>query len=64
MVVPPSVEELKARLIKRGSENEQSIANRIARMEYELSKIPQYNYTVVNDDLQTAVNEINKIIKS
>lgn len=63
MVTPPSVKELKARLVNRGSETEQSIEKRISRMEYELSKIPQYDYTVVNDDLQTAVDQIENIIR-
>ena len=38
MILPPSVEELKARLIKRGSEDMQTIEKRVKRMEYELSK--------------------------
>lgn len=64
MILPPSVEELKARLIKRGSENGQSIEERLARMDYELSKQQYYDFTVINDDLQTAVDEIDEIIKS
>lgn len=64
MILPPSVEELKARLIKRGSENGQSIEERLARMDYELSKQQYYDFTVINDDLETAVDEIDKIIKS
>ena len=64
MILPPSVEELKARLIKRGSENGKSIEERIARMEYELSKQQYYDYTVINDNLDAAVDEIDSIIKS
>ena len=64
MVVPPSVEELKARLLKRGSEDEDTIQKRMQRMEYELSKRGQYDYTVVNDKLEAAVDEIDNIIKS
>lgn len=64
MVVPPSVEELRARLIKRGSENEQSIEERLARMDYELSKRQYYDFTVINDELERAVDEIDAIIKS
>ena len=63
MIVPPSVEELKARLIKRGSEDDRSIAERLSRMDYELSKQNEYDFTVVNDDLFTAVVEIEDIIK-
>lgn len=64
MIVPPSVEELKNRLIHRGSEDMTTIEKRISRMEYELSKCSEYDYTIVNDDLDTAVNEIENIIKS
>ncbi len=64
MILPPSVEELKARLIKRGSEDMHTIEKRVKRMEYELSKKDCYDFTVINDDLETAVAEIEKIIKS
>lgn len=62
MVVPPSVEELKKRLAGRGSETEEEIQNRLARMEYELSHKDQYDYIIVNDDLETAIAELCKII--
>ena len=64
MILPPDAEELKARLIKRGSEDEEGIARRLKRMEYELSKKRLYDFTVINDDLETAVDEIEQIIKS
>ena len=62
MVVPPSVEELKRRLSGRGSETEKQIENRLARMEYELSHKGQYDYIIVNDDLEKAIAELNRII--
>ena len=62
MILPPSAEELKARLEKRGSENEETIARRISRMQYEISKKNEYDYTVINDDLNSAVGEILNII--
>ena len=62
MVVPPSVEELKSRLINRGSETEEEIENRLARMDYELSHKDQYDYIIVNDDLEAAIAELCKII--
>lgn len=64
MILPPSVEELKARLKRRGTESEESINERLKRMEYELSKKDEYDFTVVNDVLETAVGEIDSIIKS
>ena len=62
MVVPPSVEELKNRLIARGSETDEEIEKRLARMDYELSHKDQYDYVIVNDDLETAIAELCKII--
>lgn len=64
MIVPPSVEELKARLMGRGTEDEEKIAERLKRLDYELSKKDEYDYVVVNDNLQKAVTEIENIIKA
>ena len=62
MVVPPSVDELKRRLSGRGSETEEQIQGRLARMDYELSHKDQYDYIIVNDDLERAIAELCKII--
>ncbi len=63
MLVPPSVEEIKRRLIKRGTESEEKINLRMERIEYELNKKDLYDYVVVNDDLETAIKEVEEIIK-
>lgn len=62
MVVPPSAEELKRRLSGRASESELQIENRLARMEYELSHKDEYDHVIVNDDLERAIDELNRII--
>ena len=62
MIAPPSREELKERLIKRGTESLQKIEERISRMDYELEKQSLYDYTVINDDLDRAVLEMKNII--
>ena len=62
MIVPPSLEELKKRLIGRGTEGEEQIENRLARLEYEISQKDKYDYVIVNDDLETAIAEVCKII--
>lgn len=62
MIVPPDREELRARLKKRGSESDEKIEKRLDRMDYELSKKNQYDYVVVNGDLDTAVKEIEAIV--
>lgn len=62
MIVPPSVEELKRRLISRNSETEEEIENRLSRLEYELSQTNKYDFVIVNDELETAIKELEKII--
>lgn len=62
MIVPPSVEELKRRLISRNSETEAEIENRLSRLEYELSQRDKYDFVIVNDEIETAIQELEKII--
>lgn len=63
MLLPPSVEELRARLIGRGSESREKIEERLSRMDYELSKKTLYDYTVVNDNLEECVEKVLNIIR-
>ena len=49
MIVPPSLEELKKRLIGRGTEDKEEIENRLARLEYEISQKDKYDYVIVNE---------------
>ena len=64
MIEPPSKDELKARLVGRGTETAEDIEERLARLEYELSQKDKYDYSVINDDLERAVGEIENIIKN
>ncbi len=63
MLTPPSIEEVRNRLVKRQTESTAKINLRMERIGYELEKSKYYDYTVVNDQLMTAVKEIEKIIK-
>lgn len=63
-IEPPSVEVLKLRLEKRGTDNEERIIKRLERLESELSYKSNFDYHVINDDLDQAVNEIMSIIKN
>ena len=63
-IMPPSVEELERRLRGRGTDSEEVIQKRIAKAEFELSKSPEFDHTVVNDDLQVAVDEATTIIRN
>ncbi len=64
MLLPPSVDEIRNRLIKRSTESIEKIQLRMQRIEYETGKQDQYDYTVINDELMTAVENIEKIIES
>lgn len=61
-VEPPSVEELKSRLEKRGTDSPEKIKERLARATYELSLKDKYDYIVHNDVLDQAVKDATEII--
>jgi guanylate kinase len=63
-IKPPSLSSLKERLIKRDSDNEAEIANRLKRAEYELSFAEKYDKIVVNDDIEVAISQIKSLIYS
>lgn len=63
MILPPDMDRLRARLVGRGAETAEKIEERLARAEYELSLKNKYDYAVVNDNLDAAVAEIEKIIE-
>ena len=62
-IAPPSLEELRKRLENRGTETEDKIQNRLKIAEEELKQTDMYDYVIVNDDLETAIDEVRKIIK-
>jgi guanylate kinase len=59
----PSVDELKKRLRKRGTETKESLARRIEIADWEEKQAKDYNYHIVNDKIEDAVNEVLSIIK-
>lgn len=61
-IMPPSIEELERRLRGRGTDAEEVILKRIAKAEFELSKAPEFDHIVVNDKLDDAVSEVEKIL--
>lgn len=63
-VVPPSIEVLRQRLVDRGRESLEEIENRINTAKWEITKAPEYNYIVVNDDLSECVSDVFGIIKA
>ena len=61
-IQPPSVEELRRRLLARNTDSEEMIAQRVAKAEYELTFAPQFDRILVNDDLPTALNEAYELV--
>lgn len=61
-ITPPSVEELERRLRGRGSEDEETINKRMARAEEEMEFEKYYKYSVLNDDIDRAAEEILSIL--
>ena len=63
MILPPSLQELESRLKNRNTETEEQIKTRLKRISYELDKKDLYDYVVVNDKLEKAVEDVENIIK-
>ena len=61
-VLPPSFEELRRRLSNRNTESEEVIQKRLDRALLEIKEIDNYEYVLVNDDLNTAVETFHSII--
>ncbi len=61
-IAPPSLEELEARLRGRHTETEEAIQKRLEFVKLEIENSKQYDYVVINDAVENAVNQILKII--
>jgi guanylate kinase len=59
---PPSIEVLEARLRNRKTEDEETFRRRMARVTMEMGMASQFHHQVVNDNLQTAIDEVDKLI--
>jgi guanylate kinase len=62
-IQPPSIDVLRQRLLKRGSETEEVLNKRLKRAEKELAYADHFDYTVINDNLETACKEVRAIIE-
>jgi guanylate kinase len=60
--MPPSVEELKNRLLKRGTEENNSLEYRIQKFEEEINYKDQFDFVIVNDNLELACDEVLNLI--
>ena len=63
-IMPPSMEELKRRLINRGTDSSEKILSRFKTAYHEINDVTKYNYVVVNDDLDKAVDKVEAILIS
>ena len=63
-VQPPSVEELRRRLVGRNTDAPEVIEQRLAKASYELTFAPQFDHVVVNDDLEKAQQEVYQLVKA
>ncbi|MDR2035216.1 MAG: guanylate kinase [Coriobacteriales bacterium] len=61
-IAPPSLEELKRRLKQRGTEDDQSISQRLKTAEIEIQAKDSYNVVIINDDLEKALQELVSLI--
>ncbi len=63
-ILPPSLKELRRRLHKRGTETEEVIEKRIGEAAGEIRKAVNYDYVMINGELETAVSDLLSIINS
>lgn len=62
-ILPPTGEELKRRLVGRGTETQEVIEKRLNRAVEETEYMSHYEYFVVNDEIDRCINKINKVVE-
>jgi guanylate kinase len=62
-IQPPSVEELRRRLVGRATDTPEAIENRLAKAEYEMTFAPQFDHIVVNDKLDEAKAQTLQLVE-
>lgn len=63
-ILPPSIAELENRLKGRGQDSDEVVAGRMARAKSEMSHYEEYDYIVINDDLDASVENVKAILKA
>ena len=61
-IMPPSMRELKNRLVKRGTETKEKIIERFKNAYKEINEMNKYNYVVINDEVDKAVEKVRSIM--
>lgn len=62
-IMPPSLDVLRDRLVGRGTDSAEAIRDRLGKAEHEIGFAPQFDRQVINDDLATAVSEVESLIR-
>jgi len=63
-ILPPSKQALEERLKKRGKDNDAVIAKRMAAVQQEVAHIAEFDYVIINDNLNEALRELNAVVLS
>ena len=63
-ILPPSMKELKRRLVNRGTESKEKVLERFTTAYKEINEVTKYNYVVINDEVEVAANKVNAILLS
>ncbi|MGM9834162.1 MAG: guanylate kinase [Bacilli bacterium] len=63
-IMPPSLKVMVERLKKRGTDSKEKILERFHTAYKEINEVTKYNYVIVNDDLEEAINKVEAIIKA
>jgi len=62
-IMPPSFESLRDRLVSRATDTPEKINLRLAKAEKEIEDAPKFDFTIVNDDLNTSKSEVYEIVR-
>lgn len=63
-IMPPSIEELRHRLIKRGTENEEQIATRIRNAKEEMERWREYKYTIISGSMEEDIEKFRAVMRA
>lgn len=63
-ILPPSLKELRRRLVNRGTDSKEKVLERFKTAYKEINEVTKYNYVVINDEVEKAVSKVNAILLS
>lgn len=63
-IAPPSIDELRRRLVARGTETPENLEVRLHAAQEELKAAPEFDFVVINDDLETAYDELRTVYRA